>query len=151
MSERDDLIEQAYNFSPAELVSQPDTDYQGAIADGARGLNFLLGMQQDLETLHGRKVDPNDPEQVSAYIRDVILCATDELHEVLAEVNWKPWKASRGIKDIINYREEMADVLHFILDLYLAGGLTGRDIMLDYMTKHYENVNRVSNVEYMAG
>lgn len=125
-------------------------EVQSHIADGARGLDFLLGLQRDVEVLWGRNVDPKDPEAVSKYIREVVLCATDELHEVLGEVNWKPWKDKRGIKDIANYREEMADVLHFILDLYLAGGLTGRDIIVDYLSKHYENIRRNSSTEYRA-
>lgn len=120
------------------------------IAAASDGFDFLLGLQRKVESLWNREVDPNDPDAVSQYIRDVILCATDELHEVLAEVHWKPWKDSRGIKDVGKYREEMADVLHFILDLYLAAGLTGRDIVLDYMTKHYENLNRVQSTEYRS-
>lgn len=113
------------------------------------GLDFMLSLQRKIEESWGRLVDPSDEEAVSAYIRDVVLCATDELHEVLGEVNWKPWKNNRGIKDMANYREEMADVLHFILDLYLAAGLTGKDIVLDYMAKHYENMNRVHQTEYL--
>lgn len=110
----------------------------------------MLGMQRNVEAMWGRLVDPRDPEAVSAYIRDVVLCASDELHEVLAEVHWKPWKDKRGIKDLDKYREEMADVLHFILDLYLAAGLTGRDIVMDYMTKHYENLSRLNSTEYRS-
>jgi hypothetical protein len=128
-----------------------EVDHYGVIADGARGLNYMLQRQRDLEIIWGRQIDTEDPKAVSAYIRDVVLCATDELHEVLGEVNWKPWKDSRGIKDITKYREEMADVLHFIFDLYLAGGLTGKDIMLDYLAKNVENLARTKNAEYRAG
>ena len=112
------------------------------------GMDFLLEKQETIEKGWDRLVNPSDPEAVSAYIRDVVLCATDELHEVLGEVNWKPWKNNRGIKNMENYREEMADVLHFILDLYLAAGLTGRDIVLDYLSKHYENLDRMNRTEY---
>lgn len=127
-----------------------ETDHHGVIADTAAGFDFLLVMQRKVEAVWGREVDPQDPEAVSAYIRDVVLCATDELHEVLGEVNWKPWKDSRGIKDRDKYREEMADVLHFILDLYLAAGLTGQDIVVDYMAKHYENIRRNADAKYRA-
>lgn len=116
--------------------------------EAASGLNFMLDMQRKVESAWGRLPDTNDPEAVSRYVREVILCTTDELHEVLAEVHWKPWKDKRGIKDLEAYREEMADVLHFILDLYLAAGLTGKDIVVDYMTKHYENMSRTSRQEY---
>lgn len=116
--------------------------------EAASGLNFMLDMQRKVESAWGRLPNTNDPEAVSRYVREVILCTTDELHEVLAEVHWKPWKDKSGIKDLEAYREEMADVLHFILDLYLAAGLTGKDIVVDYMTKHYENMSRTSRQEY---
>ena len=67
---------------------------------------------------------------------------------MLAEVHWKPWKTSRGIKDMPAYREELADVMHFILDLYLAAGLSGEDIYQDYMAKHNKNMDRTKSTEY---
>jgi NTP pyrophosphatase (non-canonical NTP hydrolase) len=141
-----EAVEKAYGEYMAD--DGEETDHHGVIADGARGLDYLLQRQRDIEILWNRQVDPTDSDAVSAYIRDVVLCATDELHEVLGEVNWKPWKETRGIKDLAKYREEMADVLHFIFDLYLAAGLTGKDIILDYLAKNVENRARVSNEEY---
>lgn len=136
----------AKGHSPSMVQDMGDTSE--VIHQAETGLNYMLGLQRTVEERWGRAVDPSDPEAVSKYIREVILCATDELHEVLAEVHWKPWKDSRGIKSMSNYREEMADVLHFILDLYLAAGLTGRDIVVDYTAKHYTNLGRTESAEY---
>lgn len=116
----------------------------------ANGFDFLLDLQLQVEEGWGRAIDPSIDEDVSSYVRDVVLCATDELHEVLAEVHWKPWKDKRGIKNVDAYREEMADVLHFILDLYLAAGLNGRDIVEDYIKKNTENMARLKSAEYRA-
>ena len=170
MSERDDLAEQAYSTVPIgpgsmtgaerdaigrrfDEVFPPGTDSSPVpdqIAHAMGGMDYMLSLQRDVEGIWGRLVDPADPAAVSKYIREVVLCATDELHEVLAEVHWKPWKSSHGIKDMSKYREEMADVLHFILDLYLAAGLTGQDIVLDYVAKHYENLERNKSASYRA-
>lgn len=111
-------------------------------------LDTMLNLQREVESKWGRLPDPHDDEAISTYLREVILCATDELHEVLAEVNWKPWKEPRGIKNIVAYREEVADVMHFILDLYLAAGLTGEDIYQDYVAKHNINIDRTTNSQY---
>jgi NTP pyrophosphatase (non-canonical NTP hydrolase) len=127
------------------VPSAPDHVYSAE-----QGLDYMLGLQHKVESVWGRNVDASDPEAVSKYIREVILCTTDELHEVLAEVHWKPWKDSRGIKDLSKYRGEMADVLHFILDLYLAGGITGREIIADYLAKHHENLARNTSLAYRA-
>lgn len=120
-------------------------------ADSVAVLDTMLDLQRDVEQGWGRLPDPEDAEAVSQYLREVILCATDELHEVLAEVHWKPWKQSRGIKDVAAYREEVADVMHFILDLYLAAGLTGKDIYQDYVAKHNINIDRTTSSQYKEG
>lgn len=120
-------------------------------ADSVAVLDTMLDLQRDVESGWGRLPDPEDAAAVSTYLREVILCATDELHEVLAEVHWKPWKQSRGIKDVAAYREEVADVMHFILDLYLAAGLTGKDIYQDYVAKHNINIDRTTNSQYKEG
>lgn len=119
-----------------------------AVAKGAEGLNLMLEKQREVERAWGRLPNVEDGSAVSQYIREVVLCATDELHEVLAEVHWKPWKDSVGIKNIHAYREELADVLHFVLDLYLAAGLTGEDIINDYMAKHDVNITRTTDTQY---
>lgn len=148
MSERDDMVEQAYHQPPLPPVQSSPT--QRAQHQAGQGLDYLLAAQRRIEEGWGRLPDTSDPVAVSEYIRQVVLCATDELHEALAEVHWKPWKEPRGIKDVAKYREEMADVLHFILDLYIAAGLTGQDIVDDYMTKHAENLSRLKSAEYRA-
>lgn len=112
-------------------------------------LSDMFAAQKIVEEQWGRLVDPTNPEHVSQYVREVVLCASDELHEVLAEVHWKPWKQSRGIKDMAAYREELADLMHFVIDLYLAGGLTAQDMYMDYMSKHDENVRRRSDQDYI--
>ena len=126
-----------------ENYSQPDRK-----SSAFSTLDIMLDMQREVESAWGRLPDPADDEKISQYIREVILCATDELHEVLAEVHWKPWKTHRGIKDISAYREELADVMHFVLDLYLAAGLTGEDIYTDYVEKHYKNMDRTTSKSY---
>lgn len=119
------------------------------INNGAQVFNTLLNLQEDLELRWNRLPYLDNPEGVSSYIRETILCVEDELHEVLHEVHWKPWKSASGIKDIRAYREELADVLHFILDLYLVAGLTGEDIIKDYVTKNEVNQKRTQNPHYI--
>lgn len=130
-------------FEKAWEEATPDDEHNPVAA-----LDTMLDLQREVESKWGRLPDPDDDEAISTYLREVILCATDELHEVLAEVNWKPWKKSRGIKDVAAYREEVADVMHFILDLYLAAGLTGEDIYQDYVAKHNINIDRTTNSQY---
>lgn len=133
-----DQMDHTYATDEPELV--------GSVGDA---LDVLLRLQRRIEDQWDRLPNPEDPESVSRYIREVALCLEDELHEALEHVHWKPWKTSRGFKDLSKYREELADVLHFVLDLYIAAGMDGKDIYQDYLAKHKENVRRRSSEEYI--
>lgn len=140
----------AWNIlSEADMASTYTAGHQFELNDhiGA-SFDVLLNLQRKIESQWGRLPDPENPENVSQYIREVALCLEDEIHEALAHVHWKPWKTSRGFKDRKKYRTELADVLHFVLDLYLAVGLTGSDIYKDYLAKHQENLKRCNSPEY---
>lgn len=124
---------------------------QSGVYSDSSIIDELLTLQTSLEQAWGRLPDLTDAEAVSEYIRQTVLCATDELHELLHEVHWKPWKEGHGIRDVEAYREELADVVHFVLDLYLAAGLTGDDLVNDYFSKHHENVRRLIDPAYKEG
>lgn len=124
---------------------------QSGVSSDSSIIDELLTLQTSLEQAWGRLPDLTDAEAVSEYIRQTVLCATDELHELLHEVHWKPWKEGHGIRDLEAYREELADVVHFVLDLYLAAGLTGDDLVNDYFSKHHENVRRLIDPAYKEG
>lgn len=138
------------------VVSKPTLDsayvnVQSGVSSDSSIIDELLTLQTSLEQAWGRLPDLTDAEAVSEYIRQTVLCATDELHELLHEVHWKPWKEGHGIRDVEAYREELADVVHFVLDLYLAAGLTGDDLVNDYFSKHHENVRRLIDPAYKEG
>lgn len=126
--------------------AKDEPELVGSVGDA---LDVLLRLQRRIDDQWDRLPEPDNPESVSRYIREVALCLEDELHEALEHVHWKPWKTSRGFKDLSKYREELADVLHFVLDLYLAAGMDGKDIYQDYLAKHEENVRRRSSGEYI--
>lgn len=145
------------NYSGVPMVVSKSTldsayvNVQSGVSSDSSIIDELLTMQKVLEQAWGRLPDLEDSAAVSSYIRQTVLCATDELHELLHEVHWKPWKASCGIHDVEAYREELADVLHFILDLYLVAGLTGDDLVHDYVSKYQENMRRVTDSTYTEG
>lgn len=85
-----------------------------------------------------------DPEARSQYIKDMVLAATDELHEALAEVGWKPWATSRHLnKDA--FIGELVDVLHFLVNLWLAAGATPQQVRDRYIEKSIRNARRQSD------
>lgn len=147
----------AVDYSGVPMVVSKSTldsayvNVQSGVSSDSSIIDELLTLQTSLEQAWGRLPDLTDAEAVSEYIRQTVLCATDELHELLHEVHWKPWKEGHGIRDVEAYREELADVVHFVLDLYLAAGLTGDDLVNDYFSKHHENVRRLIDPTYKEG
>lgn len=77
------------------------------------------------------------------FVRTMTLAANVELAEFLQEVGWKPWSSG----DVGEYNRELAlgelaDALHFILNLLLAIGADGDDLARAYLRKVRINVER---------
>lgn len=76
-----------------------------------------------------------------AYREKMSLALIDEVMESLRETPWKPWKKNQHV----NYQamcDELIDALHFLLNLFLAAGMTADDIFNRYMKKQAVNHER---------
>jgi hypothetical protein len=61
-------------------------------------LDEMMRLQKQLQ-VEAFGADPSvmqDADRIQ-YIKDMVLAATDELHEALAEVGWKPWATSKHL------------------------------------------------------
>lgn len=70
-----------------------------------------------------------------------VTALTDELHEMLAEMGWKPWAKSRHI-NLEAARGEAIDALHFLLNIFLGLGMDAEAVKLAYDNKHKKNAKR---------
>jgi dimeric dUTPase (all-alpha-NTP-PPase superfamily) len=88
-------------------------------------------------------VNPADftEEEKIQFIKDMILAATDELHEALGEVGWKPWATSKHINREA-FVGELVDVFHFLVNLWLAVGATSEEVEIRYLAKANKNAKR---------
>ncbi len=91
-----------------------------------------------------RKVYGIDPyelhdEELTAYLRMNALAAVNELMEALNEVpNWKEWRREDGAElpdalPPIEFGQELADSLMFVLNMFLAAGFSDHD--LNYLVR----------------
>lgn len=105
-------------------------------------LEIIFDRQYDLQ-VKSFNVDPAklDPEARIQFIKDMTLALTDEMHEMLAEIGWKPWAKSRHIN-----REavagELIDALHFWVNICIAVGLYPDEIKRLYLAKAAINAKR---------
>lgn len=100
----------------------------------------LIFERQSLLQRESFGIDPfrMDEETRSQYIRDMVLAATDELHEALNEAGWKPWATSRHLNREA-FIGELVDVLHFVVNLALVAGCTAEEFQDRYMEKADRN------------
>lgn len=114
-------------------------------------LQRLLDAQEQLQA-QSYGVSPRDltEDEKIVFIKDMILAATDELHEMLGEVPaWKPWVsreklAENGRKpyNVEAYRAEWIDLFHFVMNLGLVMNMTAEDIQSAYFKKREKNARR---------
>lgn len=106
-------------------------------------LDNLLEAQAALQLKMPDGVDPRSMSEAekALFIKDMTLALTDELHELLQEVGWKPWASSRHV-NTDSARGELIDALHFFLNLALALDMDGLQITEMYHAKHKKNQQR---------
>lgn len=114
-------------------------------------LKEMLAAQLELQKALGYNFDTMTVSERTAYIKEYTAFTIDELYEVMRELPfYKPWKKyadddSTVIVQYANARAEFADVLHFILNIALALGLSAEDIQLLFNDKHEINYARQTN------
>lgn len=72
------------------------------------------------------------------YVVTNVLAATDELHEALNEVSWKPWAAAEFVNREA-FIGELVDTLHFVGNLLVGVGCTDEELNSAYLEKMERN------------
>lgn len=80
-------------------------------------------------------------------LRDMVLALTDEAHEALSEVDWKPWKKYNGDPkvNLEKFLEETGDILFFIDGMLMTFGLSWDDLANVVEEKLIVNRDRMGN------
>ena len=112
-------------------------------------LQEMLDAQSVFQVRVGYDISNMSTEECTAYIKEYSLHMTQELHEMLHELPFfKPWKdyTDMTFGEVVmrqsRAREEYIDVLHFMLNIALALGLTEDDIFQAFVKKHAINNKR---------
>ena len=112
-------------------------------------LEEMLRKQEELQERLGYDIDGMDTEDRADYIKEFSIHLTQELHELLYEIPFfKKWKNySNMTEEEINTswaaaKKEYIDMLHFMLNIGLALGLSAEEMHDMYMDKNKENHER---------
>lgn len=104
-------------------------------------LRLMFERQERFQALLGHDVaDMSTGERVT-YLKDQILALTDEAHEALNEIGWKPWATSRHL-NAKEFAGELADIMCFLVNLALGVGLTPTNFFDLHAEKVLRNIKR---------
>lgn len=111
-------------------------------------LTHMFNRQRELqEMINKRPLSAFTDDERAEAIRDNVLAATDELHEAMNETGWKPWATKRFINREA-FTSELADAMHFILNLALHADITPGEFYQAFITKNNKNWVRYRDGNY---
>lgn len=82
-----------------------------------------------------------DPIERIRFIKDMHIALTDELHEALGEIGWKPWATSQHVNEEA-FKGELIDAWHFFMNLCMVVGMGPDELQDRYMAKRQKNIQR---------
>lgn len=144
-----------YDYYPVheDCYNRLDREYELPKAEGGRTVDCLQQMinkQQALQERLGYDIQKMGQEERTAFIKEMALHMTDELHELLRELPYlKPWKNyseynyEKIAEQTEKAREEYVDMIHFALNIGLALGFYEAEDMCElYIGKNKVNHKR---------
>jgi len=75
------------------------------------------------------------------FINEMCLALHAETTELLDSTPWKSWKKNQAYDDK-NYIYELADILHFTINLAIARGISSEELYIEFVKKNKENHER---------
>lgn len=80
-----------------------------------------------------------DDRVVQMRIKDLAYRTVEELSEATNCLKNKPWKNTFVATDVDHFKEELADALHFFLELIMTAGISAEELFSLYFRKHHVN------------
>lgn len=80
--------------------------------------------------------------RTQAALREFASYAVEELYEAINHLKNKPWRQTDKPTDVDAFKEELADMWHFLIEFHILAGFTPSEIFKEYFRKALVNVNR---------
>lgn len=106
-------------------------------------LQQMFDLQSELQIKHygADPSDITDPDERVKFTKDMHIAITDELHEALNEIGWKPWATSNHFNEDA-FKGELVDAWHFFMNLCMVAGMTPDELFTRYRAKRLKNIKR---------
>ena len=99
-------------------------------------LDTIFEMQGALDRYIAEKRELNFTDE--EWVQKKCLAMISEISELLCEVNFKWWKNPKEL-DYKAIKEEMVDILHFLVGMSVNVGMTAQEMFDIYYAKNKEN------------
>ena len=84
-----------------------------------------------------------DSRVTQASLREFASYTVEELYEAINNLKNKPWKQTDKPTDVEAFKEELADMWHFLIEFHIIAGLSPIDVFKEYFRKAFINGNRI--------
>ena len=111
-------------------------------------LDTIFEMQGTLDRYIAEKRDLKFTDE--EWVQKKCLAMISEISELLCEVNFKWWKNPKEL-DYKAIKEEMVDILHFLVGMSVNVGMTAQEMFDIYYEKNKENFNRQNGLSAKHG
>jgi len=114
-------------------------------------LNEIFSKQRQLMVKYGIRANMSSFDFDHQYInnakyqnklRECVFYLTEELYEAMNLLKNKPWRKQNTKTDSVAFRKEIADALHFYVELCVLCGFTPDTLFKQYMNKAAVNEDR---------
>jgi dimeric dUTPase (all-alpha-NTP-PPase superfamily) len=107
---------------------------------------FELQAKLDRRVAEGRGLDYD----LRTWIEKESVALMVELAEVLEEAHYKWWKNPEEIQ-MDSLKDELVDVLHFLISMCLKTGMDAEELRRRYVAKNEENIRRQAGLSDRKG
>lgn len=112
-------------------------------------LEQIFALQQQFQDKLKRERNLQDVP-MEQWLQKQTLAMVSELAELLEEVNFKWWKNPHPLHEE-QIREEITDLLHFLVSMCIEAGISAEDLYQTYVGKNRENVRRQDGLSAKPG
>lgn len=112
-------------------------------------LEQIFALQQQFQDKLKRERNLQDVP-MEQWLQKQTLAMVSELAELLEEVNFKWWKSPHPLHEE-QIREEITDLLHFLVSMCIEAGISAEDLYQTYVGKNRENVRRQDGLSAKPG
>jgi len=105
---------------------------------------ILMAKYHDIEKANGLLQTSDCPVNLNdakgqARLKDFAWRVTEEIGEAMNCLKNKPWKQTQMETDVVHYKEEIVDALHFFIELCILSGFDAEELCDMYLKKNQVN------------